>query len=213
MESLKISHLYFPDLFIAWHVRPLIDHIESDLVKSLRQGDIKAFDELYFRYMEKLLGFAKSYLLDEREAEETVQEIFIKIWEKRKTLDESKNFRSYLFQSVKNHLLNRIRDRRNNCKLEEIPEEMAISSQNIIEDISYKELEETAIGLIKNLPRVQQEVFMLSKMEGLSNGEIALRLNLSKRTIEHHIYLATKFLKGELVHKTFAGIGVLLFFG
>lgn len=194
-------------------MRPLINQVESDLVRALRQGDIKAFDELYFRYADRLLSFANSYLLDEQDAEETVQEIFIKIWEKRRVLDESRNFRSYLFQSVKNSLLNRIRDRKKTCQLGDIPEDQIASSQDILENITYQEMEEKAASLIKGLPKVQQEIFILSKMEGLSNGEIASRLNLSKRTIEHHIYLATKYLKGELMHKSsLPTILVLAFF-
>lgn len=192
-------------------MRPLINQSEKELVCSLRQGDINAFDELYYRYLPKLLGFAYNYLSDEMEAEETVQVLFIKIWEVRKTLDENKNFKSYLFQSVKNQLLNKLRNQKKNCTIEEIPEKYFVSTENVFEKLTYKELENTTRKLIKNLPKTQQKVFVLNKIDGLSSEEIASRLRLSKRTVEHHIYLATKFLKGELICKA-SLYGPLLFF-
>ncbi|WP_339925590.1 RNA polymerase sigma-70 factor [uncultured Cyclobacterium sp.] len=193
-------------------MRPLIYHTDKDLVCSLRQGDIKAFDELYFRYLPKLLGFAYRYLSDEIEAEEAVQVIFIKIWERRKTLNENRNFKSYLFQSVKNQLLNKLRDQKKNCTIEEIPEKYCVSTDNVFEKLSFKELQHTTTALIKSLPKTQQKVFLLSKFEGLSNEDIAFQLSLSKRTVEHHIYLATKFLKGELIHKVSIYGPLILFF-
>ncbi|MEX0883820.1 MAG: sigma-70 family RNA polymerase sigma factor [Cyclobacteriaceae bacterium] len=147
-------------------MRHLINHSEPELVQCLKQGDIKAFDELYYRYLPRLLCFAYKYLLDEQEAEEATQEIFIKIWEKRKSLDEDKNFKSYLFQSIKNLLLNKIRDQKKNCSIEQVPENYCISQDNIFEDMSYKELEITTFQLIQNLPKVQQKVFVLSKIDG-----------------------------------------------
>ncbi|MEX2593750.1 MAG: RNA polymerase sigma-70 factor [Anditalea sp.] len=182
-------------------MRLLIKYPEKELVLLLRQGEIKAFDELYYRYVPRLMAFARTFILDEQEAEEAVQEIFIKIWEKRKSMDELKNFKSYLFQSVKNHLFNHIRDKKKTCQLEDIPDERFPREDNVLENLSYKELENTAIGIIASLPKVQQEVFTLSKMEGLTNTEIAVKLSLSKRTVEHHIYLSVKYLRGKLMHK------------
>ena len=195
-------YCHTPLYFETEQMRMLIHHNENELIVSLRQGDMKAFEELYFRYVPRLMAFAKTYVMDEQLAEEAVQEIFIKIWEKRKSLDESRNFKSYLFQSVKNHLFNLIRNKKNACQLEDIPEEMLAEKENVTENLSYLELEEIAFKLIANLPKVQQEVFTLSRIEGMSNAEIASKLNLSKRTVEHHIYLSVKFLKGKLIHNT-----------
>jgi len=182
-------------------MRPLLQHPETQLITLLRQNDRKAFDELYYRYVPRLLAFSRNYIKDKDEAEEAVQEIFIRIWEKRKSLDESKSFKAYLFQSIKNYFLNLIRDRKTTYQLSDIPEEVHPHNESIFEDLTYKEHEQTALLLIGSLPKVQQEIFILSRMEGLSNMEIAEKLNLSKRTVEHHIYLSLKYLKGKLVGK------------
>ena len=139
-----ISLLRILSVCLDCGMRLLKQYQEGELVKLLRQGDMKAFDELYFRYVPRLLSFSKTYIKVDEEAEEAVQEIFIRIWEKRKSLDESKSFKSYLFQSIKNHFLNLIRDRKTSCQLSDIPEELLVSRENVFEDLTYKELEETA---------------------------------------------------------------------
>jgi RNA polymerase sigma-70 factor (family 1) len=172
---------------------------DQDLLINLRQGDIKAFDELYHRYARKLMAFALTFFPNQSIAEEAVQEIFVRIWEKRRDLDDSKSFKSYLFQAIKYYMFNFIRDRKESCTYEEVAE-VTFGRENMVEEnIYYEELEARAKLLIGKLPLVQQQVFRLNKLEGLSTQEIAVRMNLSKRTIEHHIYLATKTVKSELM--------------
>jgi RNA polymerase sigma-70 factor (ECF subfamily) len=172
---------------------------DSELLICLRQGDIKAFDELYYRYAKKVMSFALTFFSDREVAKEATQEIFIRIWEKRKTLDATKSFKSYLFQAVKFYMYNYIRDKKQSCPLEEIPEEEYMREGSTSANMEFEELEAKTYSLIKKLPKVQQQVFLLNKIEGLTPVEIAAMMNLSKRTIEHHIYLSTKTVRGMLL--------------
>jgi len=174
-------------------------HSDPELLDCLRQGDITAFDELYHRHAKKAMAFALSFFSDRDLAEEAVQIIFIRIWEKRQDLDSSKSFKAYLFQSVKFFMYNHIRDRKHSCRIEEAPEESFLEEHKIEDELVYAELEATTHMLIEKLPEVQQRVFRLNKLEGLKSSEIAVKMNLSKRTIDHHIYLATKKVKTALL--------------
>jgi RNA polymerase sigma-70 factor (family 1) len=184
---------------------------ERDLMIGLRQGDIKAFDELYHRYAKKSMGFALRFFADKYVAEEAVQEIFIRIWERRRQLDESKSFKSYLFQAVKFYMFNFIRDRKGALSFDEVSEETIQMENSVEEDLHYKEMEAAAMQLITRLPTVQQQVFRMNKLEGLTIQEIASRMNLSKRTIEHHIYLATKTVKSKLRYHM--SVSAMIFWG
>jgi len=70
---------------------------DSILVDNLKKGDLQAFDQLFKKYGERLYGFALRYLKSEADAEELVQEAYIKIWENRKNLKKDSSFKSYLF--------------------------------------------------------------------------------------------------------------------
>jgi RNA polymerase sigma-70 factor (family 1) len=174
-------------------------HTDKKLLKKLTKGDAAAFDQLYYRYAERVMGFAMTFFNRKEIAEEAVQEVFVRIWERRKELDPDKSFKAYLFQSVKFYMYNFIRDKKHGCKLTEVPEEMWAKARNGYDEMAFKELEEATFVLIEKLPQVQREVFKQIKLEGKSAGEIADKMNLSKRTIEHHLYLATKTLKLELL--------------
>lgn len=176
----------------------LSKHNDQELLIKLRNGDVSAFDELYYRYVKKLMAFALSFFPNRDLAQDAVQDIFIRIWERRSELDESKNFKTYLFQSVKFYMFNYARDRKPSCTLDEAPDHFIVKENKVETDLAYQDLESAVFTLIEKLPKVQQEVFRLNKLDGFTASEIAVKMNLSQRTIEHHIYLASKTVKKEL---------------
>ncbi|WP_162343686.1 RNA polymerase sigma factor [Cyclobacterium salsum] len=176
---------------------------ESEIVLLIRQGDQSAFEELYQRYVDRMLGFADRFLGNPDEAEEVVQVIFVNIWEKRQHLDSERNIAAYLFRSVKNQILNRLRDRKRHCDLSEVPAESQMDQQqDTLQRICFQERRVQAMNRIGEMPEVQQRVFRLSRIDGLSNKEIAMKLKLSVRTIEHHLYLGKKFFNSKNLDKS-----------
>jgi RNA polymerase sigma-70 factor (ECF subfamily) len=170
---------------------------EKKLVIRLKKGDQEAFRILYDKYIAKLLVFLKSYTQDTRQADEAIQQIFINIWQSHDKINPDLSFQAYLIRSLKNYIYNQYRDqvrlfRRRERFLQEVPENRVEQPDEFLQ---LKELESLLREKIQNLPPVQQEIFLMSRDEGLSNEEIASKLNVSRRTVENHIYLALRKLK------------------
>lgn len=158
-----------------------------------------AFHAVFTAFSEKLFHFACSYLKDPAEAEEIVQDVFLRIWEMREQLDETKSFKSFLYTMAVNKVLNQLKHSVVRQKYEKY---LVYSNPNLTEDTEAKiqcsELQERIGRLMQKLPDQQSHIFALSRDEGLSNGEIAEQLGLSIRTVENQIYRANKFLKDHL---------------
>jgi RNA polymerase sigma-70 factor, ECF subfamily len=180
-------------------MRPLINYIEKDLILLLKENNLKAFDELYYRYHPKAKLFARSFIKDQDQCNEVLQEVFIRIWEKRNNIDEYQSFKAYLFQSVKNHILNIFRRNIYECSLDNSMALNHYAKNELQEQIFYAELNEKTNRCIDNLPEMQRQIFKYNRIEGFSNSQIAEKLNISKRTVEHQIYLAIKTLKRKLL--------------
>jgi RNA polymerase sigma-70 factor, ECF subfamily len=166
------------------------------LIIRLRNGDLKAFNELFYAYAPRLRSFMKKLFVNSYKTDEIVQIIFIKIWENRATLNPDLSFHAYLFQAAKNHVYNEAKKELREIKLAQQYLAQTEHSGNYTEDyIVFKELQEQTSISIDSLPPQQKQIFMLSFQDGLSHDEIAAKLNISKRTVENHIYRATKQIK------------------
>ncbi len=191
-------------------MKPFGNFSDSELAQKIRNSEKAAFQELFERYAPRIYQFSVSYLKNNPDAEELVQEVFLKIWEKRETLDQSKNIKAYIFKIAVNAIYDFIRKK----NIEAVFADFARANFERTTDITwhsviFEEMTTRLTRLIARLPEQQRNVFYLSKDEGLSNDEIAEKLNLSKRTVENHLYRAVSFLKEHFKNDS---LGAVLFF-
>ena len=167
----------------------------------------KLFSKLYVSYYARLVRFASLYVGAMGDAENIVQDFFLYLWERKEILPELQQPDAYLFSAVKHRCLNFLRsqlsivDRRQ--PLSDIMEQefkLKLYSLQLLDDsqMSIDEVEKQICRAIDNLPERCREVFMLSKMEELSNKEIAERLGISVKTVEVQMTKALSRLRKEL---------------
>lgn len=180
------------------------------IVEQLKEGSKEAFRLLFDSYGPKIHAFAISYLKNESEAEELLQDVFLKLWELRSGLDSSKNIKSFLFKICINLIYDLMR-RKNieQAYLYYSGQNHSSCGENTWHEVIYQDMLSNLSKLVASMPEQRQRIFRLSKEDGLSNDEIASRLQLSKRTVENQLYRAVSFLKDKIGN---GSIPALLFF-
>jgi len=183
---------------------------DQKLVKTLKKGDVFAFNELFHKYSQKVYNFSIKHLENEEDVKDLVQEIFMKIWDKRKEIDANKSFNGFLFtitlNLIRNYFRKKVKDRKLVNKWLEETEPYSDSTKLSIE---FRSLEKVVNTIVEQLPPKRRMVFRLSRNEGISNDDIARRMNIQKKTIENHLNLALRYLRERLQEQSFL---VILFF-
>ena len=172
----------------------------KELLLLLRKGDRVAFYNIYERYCKRLYGFVLRYIKQEDDAEEIVQEVFVKLWEARDKIDVYTSFDSFLFTIAYNTTMSLFRKRIKEKKyLEYLKSVQQVqSAPNVIEEIHFNELNANVQSLLDQLTPRQKEIFKLSREEGLAHGEIAKRLGISVNTVKKHMTNTLTFLKTNM---------------
>lgn len=174
----------------------------SKLTDNELWGDVvsdssRAFAVLYNRYWNILYKTANHYLKNESAAEEVTHDVFVALWEKRKTRT-IEDFQKYIHATTRYQIFKYIKTAKaaSISYLENVEETKTLVTYNTASDkLGYEDLESELSLVLKDLPRRCQEIFWLSRVNNLSNQEIADKLNISKRTVENQITCALKYLR------------------
>jgi len=171
-----------------------------ELLLLLRNGDHVAFYNIYERYCKKLYSFVLRYIKQKSDAEEIVQEVFVKIWEARNRIDVYSSFDSFLFTIAYNSTMSVFRRRITEQKYVEYLKSLqqVENSPDFTDDIHFREINEKVQKLLNNLTPRQKEIYLLSRMEGLTHEEIAEKLGISALTVKKHIANTLSFLKSHI---------------
>lgn len=167
---------------------------ERELLLSLAQGNDNAFAGLFHHYRHRIYAIAFRLLGSTSQAEDTVQDVFLKMWLKRQELHEVSHFKAYLFTVTRNHIFTALKLLAREQLMES--ELSATMVHNIKEAaIIQKEYEQILRNAIAQLPPQQELIYKLSKEEGLKRNEIADRLQLSPETIKVHLANAMRSIR------------------
>lgn len=180
------------------------------LFDRLKKGDDTVFDFIFKCYYPGLVVYASHFVLDQMCAEDIVQDVFLKFWEKSKTLEISTNLKGYFFLSVKNGCLDFLKHQKVLDKYRlQVLNEGDIPNALDVDYYVESELKNKIDLAISKLPDRCREIFILNRIEHKTPKEIALMLGISNRTVETQIGKALRLLRADL--KDYLSLGALAF--
>ncbi len=183
--------------FFTLNYKTTIDH---NLLQRVSEGDSSAFVTLYEEITPSLNIFLINYLKCPDMADDVMQEIFIKVWEKRTELPRVDNFRSWIFTITKNHTLNVLKKiAADNAAIVEIIQNYNFASNSPENILLEKEYFQELKKRVEALPSQTQRVFALCREENNTYEQVAEKLGISRNAIKKHIVRANKKLKESFI--------------
>ena len=175
----------------------------------LKEGNPTAYEELFKQTFPRMMGYCRLFIHDQAQANDLVQECFVKLWEKRSTIKPAQSVESLLFVMLRNRCLNYLRDQKIHGAEKNINTLEENELQHLYQlDFTGKEektLEEKLVEAIRksveNLPEKRKIVFLKAKIEGKKNKEVAEELGISVKAVEKHLHQAKEQIRQEMLQK------------
>ena len=173
---------------------------ELMILAKIKEGDIRAFEEVFRRYYSPLCWYAAGITGDTESAEEIVEELFYTLWKNREQLQVLQSVKSYLYRAVRNEAIQY-------CEHQEVKERYQTSVQTEKESeasidphwqMEYKELQTLVQQALSKLPDRRRRIFTMHRMQGMKYAEIALALSLSVKTVEAEMTKVLHTLRVEI---------------
>lgn len=156
----------------------------------------RTFEEIFREHHAACLAFAVHYTGDVHEAEEVVQQVFLRLWEKRETIDIMGATRSYLFAAIRNTSISNWRKETVRQEKEQVAGDLRATERQV--QSPAWELERLYQQALEVLPERCREVFILSRQQQLKYAEIAEVMNISVKTVENQMGKALRIMHKEL---------------
>ena len=188
--------------------------LDNRLVARIKEGDNVAFYNIYERYCKRLYGFVLRYIKTEADADEIVQIVFVRIWENRNKINTYSSFESFLFTIAYNETISLLRKKAVEKKYLEHLKSLQDKqkARDFVDEIHFKFLNDKVKELAKGLTPRQQEIFRLSREEGLCYADIAAKLNISPNTVKKHMANILSYLKKHIDMSLISSVFFLFLF-
>jgi len=186
-------------------------HNDQSIIQRMQQDDESALELLFKTYYAQLCRFARNMLKDGTQAEDMVQDVFMKIWDKRSQINITTSLKAYLYMAVRNHCLNAIKVNERKYWMEDgMEDDPLLSVDDMVNQLSAKTLSERINQTVEKLPAKCRLTFQLSRYEEMSYREIAETMNGSVKTVENQMTKALTFLRTSLGPYIKESIGIVL---
>ena len=177
-----------------------MDKYERKIIAGIKRGDKAVFRELFDTYYTKLLLYAKSYVDNNKEAEDIVQDLFFHLWEKRKDIVIFSSVSAYFFRAVHNRCIQHLRhkkvvkgyEERHLFKIKEAEILYRTSTDFSFSSVQIKEIQSILDRVYDDLPEKTRQIFRLSRESSKSNKDIADALDMSVKNVEYYISKALR---------------------
>jgi RNA polymerase sigma-70 factor, ECF subfamily len=164
------------------------------------QRDSTAFEEVFKSHFKQLHAYAITLLRDDAEAEEMVQQVFFKIWDRNTGFPLTGSVTAYLYRAVHNECLNFLKHQQvKSAHRLYVAHRMKNEAEQPEKKLHTKELEQKILAALNDLPEQCRTIFQLSRFDELKYREIAGKLGLSEKTVENQMCKALKLLRVRLV--------------
>lgn len=173
---------------------------EKQTIAQLLRGDEATYEGVYKQYFQGLYAYAYSILGDDLQAEEIVQQLFLKLWEKKESLQIETSLQAYLYKAVYFQSLNYIKHLkvRKEYQQHTVFQMKQSTSERADQKVDLKFLEARFRKALSELPEQCRTVFQLSRFDALKYREIAAQLGISEKTVENHMGKALRILRVKL---------------
>lgn len=169
---------------------------EIELIRELKEGSVQAFDAIYKLYFKRLYSYCYQFTKSSQDAEEIVQDVFIRLWKIKENIRQEETLKSLLFILSKHLLIDAYHKRVNSIVFEDYIEydENTTTNEGQIK-LEFDDFLSKLERSIQSLPATQQKVIKLSRFENKSIKEIAEGLSLSEQTVKNQLTLALKKIR------------------
>ena len=177
-----------------------MEQTSTAIIRTLAPKGVVAFEQLFKMHFRGLHAYAYTIVKDDAVAEDIVQNVYFKVWEKRELLEIESSHKAYLYKAVYHDSLNYLKHKKvKAAHAMHVVRQANDKVENTSGKVLTTELKERIHGALNELPEQCRTVFQMSRFEGLKYQEIADEMGLSVKTIENQMGKALKLLRLKLV--------------